>query len=112
MKALIIKEKWLNLILSGKKTWEIRSSSTRIRGKILLIKSGSKQIFGECELVDTIKLDLDQYKISVNKHCINVKQDILPYKNTYAWVLQNPQEYNNPIPYKHPMGAVIWVNID
>lgn len=112
MKALIIKEKWLNLILSGKKTWEIRSSSTRIRGKILLIKSGSKQIFGECELVDIIKLDLDQYKISANKHCINVKQDILPYKNTYAWVLQNPQKYNNPIPYKHPMGAVIWVNID
>lgn len=110
MKALIIKEKWLNLILSGRKTWEIRSSNTKIRGKILLIKSGSKQIFGECELVDSKKLNLYQYQISEDKHCIDIKQDILPYKNTYAWVLKNPKKYDNPIPYKHPMGAVIWVN--
>lgn len=94
MKALIIKEKWLNLILSGKKTWEIRSLNTKIRGKILLIKSSSKQIFGECELVDSIKLNIEQYKTNKDKHCINVNQDILPYKNTYAWVLQNPQKYN------------------
>lgn len=111
MKALIVKEKWLNLILSGKKTWELRSSNTKTRGKILLIKSGSKQMFGECELVDSIKIDLEQYKTNKDKHCINVNKAVLPYKNTYAWVLQNPQKYNNPIPYKHPMGAVIWVNI-
>lgn len=35
----------------------------------------------------------------------------LPYKRTYAWVFDKPKIYNEPIPYKHPMGAVIWVNL-
>ena len=44
-KALIVKEKWLNLILdgdeSGPKLWEIRGSGTWIRGRVGLIQSGS-----------------------------------------------------------------------
>ena len=31
-KALVVKKKWLDLILAGQKTWEIRGSSTSKRG--------------------------------------------------------------------------------
>ena len=110
MKGLIIKEHWLNKIFTGDKTWEIRSSNTKIRGKIYLIQSGTKCIYGECEIVDSIKIDLTTYKKST-KHCITSNLDILPYKNTYAWVISNAKRYEKSIPYKHPMGAVIWVNI-
>jgi hypothetical protein len=41
MKGLIVKSPWIELILEGKKTWEIRGSNTKIRGPIALIKSGS-----------------------------------------------------------------------
>ena len=111
MKGLIIKEQWLNKIFSGDKTWEIRSSNTKIRGKIYLIQSGTKCIYGECEIEDSIKLDLLTYQ-TTNKHCIARNLETLPYKNTYAWIISNAKKYKNPIPYNHPMGAVIWVNID
>jgi len=111
MKGLIIKKQWLNKIFDGIKTWEIRGCNTKIRGKILLIQSGTKHIYGECELVDCIKLNLKDYQLNTNKHCIKTNLDTLPYKNTYAWVLNNVKVYKSPIPYKHPIGAIIWVNI-
>ena len=111
MKGLIIKEKWLNKIFFENKEWEIRGSNTKIRGKIYLIQSGSKTIVGECEIVDSIKLNLDSYQKNTDKHKITFDLDKLPYKTTYAWVIRNAIKYAKPLPYKHPVGAVIWVNI-
>ena len=48
MKALLIKKKWLDLILSGEKTWELRGSNTARRGEIALIESGTGTIVGTC----------------------------------------------------------------
>lgn len=112
MKGLIIKEKWLNKIFSGKKTWEIRGSNTKIRGKIYLIQSGTKHIYGECDIIAVKKLTLEDYQINIDKHCIKQGIEQLPYKNTYTWIISNVKRYENPKPYKHPIGAVIWVNID
>ena len=111
MKGLIIKEKWINLIFSGAKCWEIRGGSTKIRGQIYLIQSGTKHIYGVAELVDCIELDLNTYKNSKQKHCID-DCDELPYKKTYAWVIKNAKRLEHPMPYRHPNGAIIWVNID
>ena len=110
MKALVIKQPWVDYILNGKKTWEIRGSNTKIRGKIFLIRSGSGLIVGSCELIDSIPLSMDMFQKESMKHCI---QDInkLPYKNTYAWVLANAQRFEKPIKYKHPKGAIIRVNV-
>jgi len=41
MHALVIRPQWIEKILAGKKTWEIRGSRTAIRGIIGLIPSGS-----------------------------------------------------------------------
>ena len=112
MKGLIIREFWLNKILSNEKIWEIRSSNTKIRGKVYLIQSGTKHIYGECDIIDSKKLNLLEYQNNKDKHCILNELEKLPYKNTYAWIMSNAKRYENPIPYKHPMGAVIWVNID
>jgi len=50
MNGLIIKPEWADLILSGKKTWEIRGSQTHIHGTIGIIKSGSGLIYGRVDL--------------------------------------------------------------
>ena len=110
MKALIIKQPWIDYILNGKKTWEIRSSNIKIRGRIALIQSGTGLVIGECDLVDCIKLNENTYQQNQKLHCIdNISQ--MPYKNTYAWVIENAVRFEKPKPYKHPNGAVIWVNI-
>lgn len=110
MKGLIIKEPYIDLILAGKKKWEIRGSKTNIRGRICLIKSGSKKIYGEVDLVDCFQINLEQYS-DYCKICHGENVKSLPYKRTYAWVVENPFLYEEAKAYNHPLGAVIWVNL-
>ncbi len=114
MKCLIIKKRWLDLIFDGKKTWELRSSRTAVRGKIGLIEKGSGKIMGTCEVVDVRgPLSLAELKRSTRRHGVPAREFgvIPPYKKTYAWVLDNAHRYKRPRPYNHPSGAVIWVNV-
>jgi hypothetical protein len=54
MKALIVREPWIDLILDGHKTWELRTRPTSIRGQIALIRQGSGQIEGVVNLADVL----------------------------------------------------------
>jgi hypothetical protein len=114
MKGLLIKERWLDLILSGKKTWEIRGKATTIRGRIALIQSGSGMVYGVCEVVDVRgPLSIEEMQANCDHHCI-ARDDIpnvVKYKTIHAWVLQNARRLRRPVPYDHPYGAVIWVNL-
>ncbi|MCA0969210.1 ASCH domain-containing protein [Halobacillus litoralis] len=110
MKGLIIKSPWIDYILDGRKTWEIRGMNTKTRGTIGLIKSGTGHVYGEVDLVGSRPLSLDSYKESHAFHCVEREHcEELPYKHTHAWIFENPRLYSEPIAYEHPMGAVIWV---
>lgn len=113
MKGLIIKSPWIEKILAGEKTWEIRGSNTKIRGTIALIKSGTGMIYGSVELVETLPVDINQYDHNRDKHRVDVEGfwGFVHYNQPWAWVMENPIKYDTPIPYKHPQGAVIWVNL-
>jgi hypothetical protein len=110
MKGLIIKEPWIDKILSGEKTWEIRGSNTKRRGTISLIQSGTGMIFGTVDLVDTIRVGFKEFRDGRDKHQI-WSVGLPSYRQNWAWVLENPVRHPEPIPYKHPQGAVIWVNL-
>ena len=109
-RALIVKKHWLDKILANEKPWEVRGSNTNIRETIGLIESGSGLVVGECELVDSIKLDWDVFEKNIDKHCVSSRENV-PYDTPYAWVNKNAKRYDKPIPYKHPQGAVIWVKL-
>jgi len=112
MDALIIKKKWLDLILNDYKIWEIRSSDTKKRGRIALIESGSKQIKGACDLVQSFPFtkDLQDELTNYYKHWLTEHQLYhMQYKRPHVWVLNNIRILDEPIGYKHPQGAVIWV---
>lgn len=110
MKALIVKKPWIDYILNGCKIWEIRGSKTNIRGQIELIQSGSGLVVGSCEIVDCKELTIKDYKNNIHKHNIQAVTT-LPYKKTYAWIISNAKRYAEPKKYKHPQGAIIWVNL-
>lgn len=116
MKGLIIKDPWCDYILDGYKTWEIRGSRTNVRGKIAIIKSGTKKIYGYANLIDCIgALSADVVWAESRKHLIYdaiFKHEMeMPYRNTYAWVLENPVKLKSAKSYDHPQGAIIWVNL-
>lgn len=114
MRALIIREPWITWILDGKKTWEIRGSATSVRGKIGLIRAQSGLIVGTAELVACEgPLDLAELHRFRRKHCVEPAhfRDVLErYARPHAWVLAKARRLRRPIRYKHPSGAVIWVN--
>ena len=110
-RALIIRQPHIGMILSGLKTWEMRSTDTKIRGLIGLIEAGSGLITGEAEIVSTRTwLTKEQLAYHRDKH--RCKDISILEKWRCAWVLKNAKKYDEPIPYKHPKGAVIWVKLD
>ena len=108
MKALIIKERWLNLILDGKKTWEIRGSNTKHRGTIALACSGTGQIWGQADILDSFPINRESLANTVASHQVE-DLSLITYANPHAWSLIKVVRYETPKPYKHPQGAVIWV---
>ena len=100
MNGLLIRQPWIDLILSGKKTWELRGSSTKARGKIALIESGTGLIAGVCEIVDVKgPLALSDLKSTTRKHCVTVRQlgSKKPYSKTHAWVLSGARRLKKPL---------------
>ena len=112
-RALVIREPWAGMILSGAKTWEIRGSNTRIRGPIAIIAGGTGKIFGVCDLVEAIgPLSIDEYTKAYHQRGGTMEQQSsLPYERTYAWVMARPSRLSCPLAYQHPNGAVIWVHL-
>ncbi len=114
LKAIVIKQPWIDLILSGEKTWEIRSRSVRARGVIGLIEGGSGKVAGLTRLVGCVgPLDRDQLASQFGKHRVPPQRmSEVPYTSFYAWELADARRLDPPVPYRHPAGAVIWVRLD
>jgi hypothetical protein len=112
MRGLLIRSPWIERILEGSKSWEIRGFNTGVRGTIALIRSGSGKIVGTCDLVDVLgPLTLEDMRDNVSKSGEDCALTSLPYVKTYAWVLKNARPLEEPIPYAHPHGAIIWVKL-
>jgi len=113
MKGLIIKDRPVSMIISGKKTWEMRSRDTSVRGRIALIKGGSGTVVGVADLVGTYpKLSQAELKANFEKHRVSADDIGSDFKYSTAWVLERARPLRDPGPYRHRRGAVIWVNLD
>jgi len=112
MTILLIKPQWGEKVLGGKKSWEIRGTTTKKRGRIALAFSGTGMKYGEVTLTDAIPLTKELWEQNMDKHCVNDTWENVckRYAHPYAWVLTEPETYAQPVGYIHPAGAVIWVN--
>lgn len=114
VRGLVIKEPYVSWILSGEKTWEMRSSHTRVRGEIALIRQGSGLVVGTARLVDSIgPLSDSDMRGSQSFHRMTDEsiEDPSKRKWRHAWVLRDAQVFHQPVSYSHPKGAVTWVQL-
>lgn len=110
-RALIVRKQWIDLILSGEKTWEMRSKPTSNKGWIGLIEAGTGLIVGKAFLVSGHeKPSMDDLICNSDKH--RVEDMPLLDKWRYVWQLEQAERFKVPIPYNHPRGAVIWVRLE
>ena len=110
-RAFIVKEHWGNPILDGSKPWEIRGIGTRVRGRVGVIFSGTGMIQGSVEIVGSSLLLREDFDMFRKYHHIPGEFDSLPYEEPHIWYLKDAIRFTEPIPYRHPQGAVIWVNL-
>ena len=100
-KILILKEHWLNLILSRRKTLEIRGRALKA-GKYWLGCRGF--IHGKVLLGDAVPIpDEDTWDSLRERHC--VESSFLPYKKTYGLPILTVKKVK-PVTFPHTHGAV------
>jgi hypothetical protein len=116
MKALIVDEPWITAILRGDKTWEMRKKNCNIRGQIALIRKGSGQVVGTGNVVDSkppLATRAD-YATAEKHHRIPPARQERAFTDGWRtpWVLANARALQKAVRYKHPSGAVVWVNLE
>ena len=114
-KGLIIKAPFIDWIMEGRKTWELRSTHTQVRGPIALIEKGTGTVVGVARLVGSKgPLSAADMAANVQNHSVAVDRLALPevQKYCFAWVLGDVKRLARPVPYTHRSGAVIWAALD
>lgn len=114
LSAIPIRKPWIDMILDGLKTWEIRTKFTKKIGRVALIRSGSGTVVATATLAEVIELTPEV--IIANKQKMGMENLTVDEANdlwgSYAWVLKDVVRFQSPVSYKHPSGAVTWVTLD
>lgn len=107
--GLIIKEPWISLILSGEKTWEMRSTKAPKGRRFALIRQGSGSLVGLATIAEVLgPFDDEQIVDSVGMHKVPLDKI---RKWRFAWVLKDVVALHEPIKYVH-QGGVVWTTLD
>lgn len=114
LSAIPIRYPWIDMILAGVKTWEIRSKFTKKIGPVALIRAGSATVVATAILSEVIQLTPklaieNALKMGMKKLTSEMAEDV---DGQYAWVLKDVVVFKTPVPYKHPSGAVTWVTLN
>jgi hypothetical protein len=118
MKCLSVSQPFADLIVSGKKTIELRKWNTNFRGEFLVhsplkirtndykrLKISKKlvtgAIIGKVEIIDVKKYNSkSEIKADYKKHLASTDF----FNRKYGFVLKNPKSFRIPIPYKGKLG--------
>jgi hypothetical protein len=118
--ALSIRQPWVELILAGRKTIEVRTWGTRHRGQLWLhagrrvdhaacaengIEAGrvtAGAIVGTVDLVDCIPFTAETWVSLGPKHLNSISFD----SRYIGWVLRNPMRISRPVPYRGALGLM------
>ena len=112
MDGLIIKKEWLDLILSGKKTLEIRGHDTKkLNEPIYLLESGSHRVRTICKIKSSTLMTYQNWDKYKKNACLDISFVGLNkrYHTAYAWEIAEIEPIEDIWYYAHPKGAVIWV---
>jgi hypothetical protein len=107
MRCLKMDDKWVNLVLSGKKVWEIRTRGTNIRERIALGNTKTKCCAGYVTIVDSVEITVAELLKYNDKHQANdfLKQYAKNSDSLFAWFLKDIEIELNPKPYTYSTGA-------
>jgi hypothetical protein len=104
-RTLLIKEPWASLVAEGLKTWELRRSTTDVRGVVGLTPTGSGVIGGRAHLVEVHgPFTAGELREHRDKHLVN-DESLEAYaagRPLFAWEFRDVQWFASPAEYQHP----------
>lgn len=110
--ALFVREPFAERIISGRKTWEIRTRSTRRRGRIAIMSQ--RGLIGTVELCDVLgPLSAGDLVGHVSRHRapLRLLDAYAAGRDLYAWVLREPVRLDPPIALHRGRGPVVWFRL-
>ena len=110
-RGLVIAAPWIDKILDGEKTWEIRSRRNSRVGMIALCRKGGP-IVGTCVIGESIPLPRERFARHFARHRVSAAALEAFYRDrpVFAWPLSEVRRIDPPIAYKHPSGGS-WVTL-
>lgn len=111
LSAIPIQAPYIDEILAGTKTWEIRSKFTKKIGPVGLIRSKSGTVVGTAKLAKVVEITASIGRANARKMGMSAAEGA-DCEGLYAWVLEDVVKFKTPVPYKHPNGAITWVTLD
>ena len=100
-KILVIRPYWLDLILPGEKTLEIRGTPYR-PGRYFL--GYNRQVLAVAQLGNPLRIASAEHWVSLQSQH-RVVTDTLPYKRTFGLPILSVRAVR-PVPFHHPRGAI------
>jgi hypothetical protein len=81
-RLLVVAEPWSSLLVDGAKTWELRTTSTKVRGPVGIAAKGTGTIIGAIELVAV--------------HGPFTRAEIAPYEHLHRVPASSTSTYSGP----------------
>jgi len=110
MKALIIDAPWIELILRGEKTSQMRRPACHQKGHIALIRKGSGSVVGvaDCAGLLPALADATAYRAAEPKHRFPVDRQAQAFADGWrmSWVITNARPLDRPVAHAHQPGAL------
>jgi hypothetical protein len=109
--GLVIASPWIEKILAGEKSWEIRSTSNLRSERIALCEKGGP-IVATAVIAPSIRIapgDFDRY---FDKHRVpaDVLAELYGGDPVFAWPLSDVRRLDPPVEYEH-VGGGSWVTL-
>lgn len=110
MDGLIVNQPYADLIIEGKKQWELRSRhapKSKIGSEVYLLSKGN--MLGKIKIkYSKGPVDLKELQETVHLHQSNL-EGLDDSFSSYAWEVDVSEKFETPEKYLHPNGAQIWV---
>lgn len=103
-RVMVVQDQWLELILDGKKTMEIRGCKYRA-GFVWLSSKGC--VYGSVTITSSIDLTAAEFRARSTEH-LWPENRAQPYKRLCGLLLVGARRLAAPVPYWRPPAAIGW----
>jgi predicted transcriptional regulator len=113
-RALTIYGEWIAKILFGPKRWELRKGACNVRGRIGVVATGTKELWGTVKITNCFQMTIKELKKRDQFQRHQVPSAVLDTyfsgcSSAYVWELSEPETFTKPLSVTREPGMINWV---